>query len=100
MYKGNKGMSDIKVARINIEPTGDSPNFYFHMLRRTAGGTEILKQPFKLADLKIPDYDLDEAIKKAYDECLNKWYNSDMDASVFVISYNGKNLVYQNPQAI
>jgi len=93
-------MSDIKVARINVEPVGYKPNFYFHVLRRTAGGTEILKQPFKLEDLTIPNCDLDAAIKKAYNECLNKWYNSDMDVSVFVISYDGKNMIYQNPQAI
>ena len=93
-------MSDIKVARIQVAPSGYKPNLFFHMLRRTAGGTEIIKTPFKLEDLTIPDYDLDVAIDKAYAECLNKWYNSDMDASVFVISYDGKNMIYQNPQAI
>lgn len=94
-------MSDIiKVARIQVNPTTDNPDYFFHMLRRTVGGTEILKQGFRLEDLNIPDYELDAAIKKAYDECPNKWYNSDIDASVFVISFNGKSLVYQNPQAI
>jgi len=93
-------MSDAKVARIQVEPSGYKPNLFFHMLRRTAGGTEIVNIPFKLEDLKIPDYELDTAINKAYAECLNKWYNSDMDASVFVISHQGKNMVYQNPQAI
>lgn len=93
-------MSEFKVARVAVVPTADSTNYHFHMLRRTAGGTEIIKKPFKLEDLTISDCDLDAVIKKAHNECLNKWYNSDMDASIFVISYSGKNLVYQNPQAI
>ena len=92
--------ADVPVARIQLEPDTTDKVHYFHRLHRSAVGSSIVKQQFLLSELTVPDHKLEEAISKVRADCFNHWYNSAMDASIYVISCNGKHLVLPHPQAM
>jgi hypothetical protein len=92
--------ADVPVARIQLEPDTTDKVHYFHRLHRSPVGQSIVRQQFLIAELTIPDYKLEEAIDKVRADCANHWYNSIMDASIYVISYNNKHLVLPHPQAM
>jgi hypothetical protein len=60
----------------------------------------IEKRYINIKDIKFTEEELPTQVAIVGRECYNHWYNSDEDASIYIVSHEGKHGVFANHQAL
>lgn len=89
--------NQIQVARVPLQI--ENNRYYFMQSRRYPEDMIIERRYVNLKDIKFTEEELPKEVVRVRLECYSYWYHDNEDASIYVVSHEGKHGVFANLQA-